>query len=1116
MTGNISIRFITAVLLTLFAFTGSLFAQATGSIAGAVTDTQGAVVRGATVTLTSNATNASQTVTTGDDGLYRFVLLQPGTYTVKSSAASFGDSTLNVEVQVGRTTDANVTLTAGAVAAVVQVSAEGIQATSSTFDAIQNATAIQTLPLNGRRFQDLVGGSPTALVEPSRGQISLSGQRGINSNLTVDGVDYNQPFFGGIRGGERSNSAFTLPLEAIAEFQVIASGYSAEYGRSSGGVVNVATKSGTNDLRGSAFIYWRPEDLALGNEFTDALREQKLNALNIPLIIAPTQTQFGGSVGGPILKNKLFFFTAYEQQKLSVRRAVTHTTLVGLTPTTVTPVQLEPFNTYKAEQTEFNQTNDATAFLGKIDYDINDANRFNVRYNYAKNDAVNGVSTGETALDPTTNRSLGTNGTEGDKNNVIVAQLVSNFSPTVSNDFHFQWAKEDRPRLANVEQVSVVTAIGELGTRSFLPTVQDDTRYQVMDAMTFNTGSHEFKFGGEYSTIAIGQEFGFNQFGNYTFSGLNVTGDILTALSNTPSAGRLGRFDVAQARFNQQIGNLQADFDVKELAFFGLDRWRATQKLTINYGLRYEKQFNPSAQATNTPVINAVKAATFPLLGNQSIDPTQIPDSKNQWGPRLGFAYDLMGNGKTVIRGFSGIYYARTPAIVLAAPFNNFRDPAGDLSIQLGPGAFPGTAPNATTASNFNFTNFFNANPNYAAITGLTAAQCANAGNAFNNGGSQALFNQCAPNTVYRQFALLNLNLNSFGLSTLPSLTGAQLQQISDRLRAATPNSPSPLGFFQQANLIGISPDFQNPMSYQFGGGFEREIYRNFVFGLDFSWVKTIHLQRNVDINLPAPSSFDPDTGRPKYIRNNRPIPTLGSIQLRDSSANSLYRSVTARARINRHWGQVYAYYTWSKNESDDDNERDSGGVLYDDPFTRRGEYYASKLDRTHQFVATPVIFLPAGVEFSSSIRLRSGTPLNPLVGSDLNGDNNSGNERPYLGYGVEFPRNYFRNRPIYDMDVRVQKRISLGETTKLIFSGEIFNILNRANMQLFQGTLSGSPTLYCASTTDTRCGLNGATNVNFLQLYDQRPGSTFGKLNLLNTPGSQPFQVQLGARFQF
>ncbi|MBK8465437.1 MAG: TonB-dependent receptor [Chloracidobacterium sp.] len=1088
MTKNIFARFLSIMLVSILACVGGAFAQSggTGSISVTVTDSTGAIVKGAALTLTNKATNQSQSATTGDDGLHTFVLLRPGSYTLKTTASSFGDSTLEIEVQVGRTTDANVSLAVGNVSAVVQVTAEGIQTTTSNFDAVQDSDAIQNLPINGRRFQDLVAGTPSALVsDTTRGQISLAGQRGINSNVNVDGVDFNQPFFGGIRGGERSNSAFTLPQESIQEFQVVASGYSAEYGRSSGGIVNAVTKSGGNDFRGSAFLLWRPEDLALGNEFTDALREQKLNALNIPLIIAPTQTQFGGSVGGPIVKEKLFFFTAYEQQELSVRRAVAQTTLVNFVPTVA---QTEPFNTYKAEQTGYDQTNDARAFLGKVDWDINGANRFNVRYNYSKNEALNGVSTGDTSLDPTTNRSLGTNGIENDKNNVIVAQLISSFSSRLINEARFQWAKEERPRLANVQQVSVVSNIGELGTRTFLPTVQDDKRYQIMDSMTFTTGSHTLKFGGEYSKIKVTQAFGFNQFGNYTFSGLSGTGDILNALSATPgtTAGKLGRFDVSQARFNQQIGNLQAAFDVQELSFFGQDSWKATQRLTINFGLRYEKQFNPSAEANNTPVIDAIKAASFPLLGGRSVDPTQIPDSKHQWGPRLGFAYDLTGDGKTVIRAYSGIYYARTPAIVLAAPYNNFRNPAGDLSVQLGPGAF--------NSSTFSQANFDAANPQYVAIVGSGQA----------------------PNTVYRQMAILGINLNTLSLSNLPSLSPTQLQTIADRIQAARTGPASALGFFQNTNVIGISPDFQNPVSYQLGTGFERELWSDFIFGMDFAWVKTVHLQRNVDINLPAPSSFDL-VGRPIYNRANRPVSTLGTIQLRDSTANSLYRAVTWRARINKKWGQINAFYTWSKNESDDDNERDSGGVLYDDPFSRRGEYYASRLDRTHVFTATPSFYLPGGFTVSSGIRLRSGSPLNAVIGasSDLNGDNNGSNERPYFAPGVEMPRNYLRNRSIYEVDLRAQKSIGLGETTKLIFSGEIFNVFALSNLQLAQSTSSGSPTLYCA-VANNRCGLDGATNVNFLQTRDQRPGANFGKVNLLNTPGSQPFQVQIGARLTF
>ena len=966
-------RLIMTALLSVFAFAGSMFAQATGSIAGVVTDSTGAVVRGANVTLTSKATNSSQTVTTGDDGLYSFVLLQPGTYTVKTSAASFGDSTLNVEVQVGRTTDANVTLAAGAVAAVVEVTAEGIQATSNTFDSFLNANAIQNLPINGRRFQDFVGVTPTAQIDPSRGQISLAGQRGINTNVSVDGVDYNQPFFGGIRGGERSNSAPTIPQAAIGEFQVVATGYSAEFGRSTGGIVNVVTKSGTNDFRGSAFVVWRPEDLALGNEFTEALFDQKLKGLGIPLVVAPTQTQFGGAVGGRLVRDKLFFFTAYEQQEVSIKRSVAYTTLapsVFAQPAAGSP-QLEPYLTFKATEVPFTQTNDAKSFLGKVDWNINDDNRFNIRYNLSRNTALNGVSTGETQLDPTTFRSVPTNGTEKDRTDIAVAQLVSTFSPNLINEARFQWAKEERPRPANAQQVSVTNSIGELGTRTFLPTIQDDKRYQIVDAMTFVGGSHTFKFGGEYSKIEVAQIFGFNQFGNYTFSGLNNTGDILNALSVT-NPGRLGRFDATQARYNQQIGNLQAAFDTSELAFFGQDSWRATRNLTVNYGLRYEKQYNTSAETSNTLVIDAIKGGSFPLLGGRSVDPTKIPDSKNQWGPRLGFAYDLTGDGKNVVRAFSGVYYARTPALILADPFNNFRSTPGNLSVQLGPAAF--------NSSTFSQAAFDAANPMYVTIVG--AGQ--------------------APNTVYRQIAILGINLNNFTLNNLPTLTPAQLQTIADRIQAARTGASSPLGVFQNTSVTGISPDFENPTSYQFGGGFEREHWRDFIIGLDFAWVKTVHLQRNVDINLPAPLTPDQyvaylqsvntaanftslvnatnnfaairSANRPiiaivapnsiptnisgAIVTRSRPVSTLSAIQLRDSTANSLYRAVTGRIRLNKRWGQINAYYTWSKNESDDDNERDSGGVLYDEPFSRRGEYYASRLDRTHQFVANPVLFL--------------------------------------------------------------------------------------------------------------------------------------------------------------
>ncbi len=1086
MSKKFTMKFIVLIVFCLLFGIGQIFAQpGTGQITGVVADSTGAVVPNAAVTLINLATNQTLTATASDEGIFRFTALQPGQYTVKTTASSFSEQTLNVEVQVGRTTDANVTLGAGNVSAQVDVTADGVQTTTSNFDAVQDQTAISNLPINGRRFQDFVTLTPSAQVDPSRGQISLSGQRGINTNINVDGVDYNQPFFGGIRGGERSNQAFSIPQESIREFQVVAAGYNAEFGRSSGGIVNAVTKSGSNDVRGSAFYLLRPQRLARANDYAKALKTQRLNALGLDATLAPTQQQFGGSVGGPIRENKLFYFLSYEQQRFRAPRQVLYGTLTTVTPT---PTQTEGYNFYRAQEAQYAQTNDAYAGVGKIDWNINDSNRFNIRFNTSQNKALNAVATGETALDPTTTNSLSTNGTERDRNNIGVAQLVTTFSANVINDLHVQYAREDRPRFANATVASVNTSIGIYGTRNFLPTTQYDIRKQVTDGLTYIIGNHTFKVGGEFSNIYANQQFGFNQFGTYTFAGLTATTQILDAITSNRTGAYLGRFDTTTARYNQQVGNLQAAYTVRQLAFFGQDSWRATKKLTLNYGLRYEKQYNPEAEANNSPVLNLIKNTAFPILGGQGIDPAHIPDSPNQWAPRLGFAYDPNANGKTVIRGFAGVYYAATPLISLAAPFNNFRDPAGDLTVTIGSTAF--------SATGFSQTTFEAQNPQYVSIVGGTGF---------------------TPNTVYRQLAILGINLNTSNLTALPTLTPAQLQTISDRLRAATTNPTANLGIYQNAVFYGISPNYENPRSFQFGGGVEREIASGITVGLDYSQVNTVHLQRNFNINVPAPGAVNAQTGRVTVSNAARPLTNIGVIALRDSSAHSLYKGLTARINVNKRWGRLSAFYTLSRSTSDDDNERDATGILYDNPYNLQNEYYNSRLDRRNQFVANPVFFVPYGFEVSSAIRLLSGTPVNAIVGSDLNGDGNT-NERPILVPGVELKRNFYTNRPIYNVDVRVQKGFNFGEVKRLIFSAEFFNILNLSNIQIGTGTgVAG----FCDTATTAqplaRCGLDGVTNLNFLQVRQQTPGSaTLGQINLANNPGSQVFQMQLGARFQF
>ena len=1157
MTKNISIRFLFAAMLCIVCNVGFTFAQGgTGGITGVVSDSNGAAVPSASVTATNKATNQTLTTAASGDGIYRFVTLSPGIYTVKASSGSFAEQAQDVEVQVGRTTDANFALGAAGVSADVTVTAEGIQTTQANSDAVLNDTAISNLPIFGRRFQDFTQLTPSAQVEGSRGQISLSGQRGINGNVNIDGTDFNQPFFGGIRGGERSNQAFVIPQESIKEFQVVAAGYNAEFGRSTGGIINAVTKSGSNDYRGSAFYLIRPDKLARNTEFTRNLQVQRLDGLGVTASLAPTQHQFGGSFGGPIFKDNLFFFGSYEQQRFRAPRFVLISGIAGVT-LPAGDRGLEALNYLSSLEEQFGQTNDAYAALGRLDWTPNDNNRINVRLSYSRNDAMNAAATGETALDPSTNNALSSNGFEKNRSKIFVGQWVSNITPTTINDLRVQVAREDRPRDSNsfIPNVFFGANFGQYGARNFLPTTQFDTRQQLIENLSYIKGNHIFKFGGEFSRIFAEQQFGFNQFGAYTLS----TGGANAILRNislpgppvpVAPASYAGRFDDINARYARQIGNLQADFVTHELSFYAQDAWRISPKLTINYGLRVEQQFNPDSDASNTNLVNVVQNTNFPFR-NGGFDPTQIPDSGWQWGPRLGFAYDPKGDGKMVFRGYGGMYYARTPGLIFADSVNNYRTTPGNVSTTL-----PFTGFNQGTFNTFLATP---AGATYRAITGCVP------------GGTPTQVALCTPNTVYRQFAIAGVNLNAFPLDGLPNVTPAQIATIAGGLGLST--NP-----FVGAQITGHDENFKNPNSYQFGFSAEKEIANGFVIGADYSFVRTIHLQRNRDLNNPSPLSatqyvsflqannsagafnalvangiigqilaggrtyiaiVTPGGMPTSVIVNNvnttvvstRQRPTndpllnpnpanrlaLGAVQIRESSAKALYQGFTLRTRLVRKWGQLNAYYTLSRSLTDDDNERDSGGVAFANPYDLTGEYAPSRLDRKHQFVASPVFFLPWDFTVSSSIRLRSGTPLSTYIGTDANGDNIF-NDRPLVNPGEELTRNYFRNRNLIDVDLRIQKSFKFGETRALILSSEFFNLLNRTNILFqFPGTNSTSGTLlqYCSSGTQL-CGLNGITNPNFMET--RLTGGPFaGQLNVANVnPGSQVFQMQLGARFQF
>ena len=1123
MSKSLRLCFATLLVVAFCAIGAMAQSQATGGqIVGTVKNPNGELVPGATVTVTNPATGLSRTVTTNDQGGFTAVNLPSGEYTIDVEAQGFGKFTQSgYKVEVGSAISADVTLSIQSVTGTVLVSAgSNVETTQVQTTTNINETSISQLPINGRRFQDFVLATPTAQIDPLRGQISLAGQRGINGNVQIDGADYNNPFFGGLRGGERSNQAFTIPQGAIKEFQVVATGYNAEFGRSTGGIVNAVTKSGTNDFHGGAFYVDRSTGLAARNAFGQ--------------IAAPTQQQFGGSVGGPFPiprfgeggrthyggKDKSFFFVAYEQQKLLQSRAVLLNNLhqANIESGTIASGIGEALLFSLSKEGSYKQTNDAKVFLTRFDFNFSQKHQLNVRYNYSVNTALNAVTAG-TSLTPTTNSALSNNGTEGDNSNTFVGQLTSFVNSTTINEFRAQYSKENRPRLANEISPLIQASYGNFGTVNFLPTTESDYRIQLADNLTLLRGSHTWKVGGEYNFAKASQVFAFRQFGQFSFQGiasssssptttiqilriLSVGGNTTTANANGNVTGTIldptNRFDDTSVRYARNIGNGLLTLQSPQYAGFAQDSWRVTPNFTINFGLRYEAQIMPQPDTSNTAVTNAVLNATLPL-GN--VDPRVIRSQKNQWGPRGGFAWDPWKNGKGVIRGYAGMYYAATPVLTLAAPLNNFRTPFGDVTLTLPSSGLP---------------------------TSL--------------------------NTVYKQFKSIGIDLNSFPLGSLPILSIDQVNAILTNISAAGGTAPNVLNGLQ----VIAADRLKNPRSIQFGGGFERELARGLTVGASYDYVKTTRLNFNRDYDLPTPviragdRSLRPFFGIvastigspavPLIGAQNRPIAAFGNtgfVQVRDDQAKSKYTAFVVRAQFRRKFGQFDAFYTLSKNLDNDSTERNASFASYDNAFNLDPEYNYGANDRRHVVAFSSVLNLPWGFEMATTSRYLSGSPIDisissivaPPAGSslpgaglsaaayatlvrlqgntssDLNQDAGNFNDRPYLAPGISLKRNAYRNRSLRFFDLRLERKFKLGEKFELSPSFEAFNLFNFQNI-VFGSTTAlnwGNP-----GVNENTGEVLAPSNSAFLQLRDAA-----GALRNTNFAGA-PRQIQLGLRLKF
>jgi Carboxypeptidase regulatory-like domain len=635
------------LLAALLCSTSPVWSQSqitTGTVEGTVTDETGAVVSGATVTLTHVSTGVQRTLSTDTAGRYTAPLLSVGNYEITVQLTGF--TTLKrtgIVLTLGQTQTVDVTLKLASVETTLEVteSAPLIETSRSETSSLVDTNQVSNLPLNGRRFFDLAFLTPGVYQERERNNLTLSGSRGINSNINIDGADFNQPFFGGQRGGERASSAYVVSQEAIREFQVVRGNFSAEFGRSTGGVLNVITKSGTNDFHGSAFYFLRHREFA----------PRDLNGDER----APIRQQFGGAIGGPIVKNKTFFYNVYDQQQERQAYIIRFNSTAGL------PADL------LAQQGVFETTNDVHTYLVKVDHELSPSHRLFGRYNYSRNVGENATFTGvNTGV-------ISNNGTERDRTHTAVANLNSIFSPTILNEFRWQYSYEERPRVNNGESDDFVSQVGPqvqvtgccfFGGVSFLPVKQYDDRLQFTENLSIIKGAHNMKVGFDYNRSYVDQIFRGNWRGVYIF---NTIGNFVRAKNGEINPATAQPYAADQFRLFFGDGAFTAS--VNEYAAYAQDTFKVSSKFTLNFGLRYEAFIMPQPTRPN------------PLLPQTS----SIPSDREMWQPRFGLSYDFRGDGKTVLKLGGGFFHARTPLLLINQAFNANGSPNVGVTFTLNP-----------------------------------------------------------------------------------------------------------------------------------------------------------------------------------------------------------------------------------------------------------------------------------------------------------------------------------------------------------------------------------------------------------------------------------------------
>lgn len=736
-------------------------AVSTSDLKGTVTDPNDAVVAGATVTAKNNATGLTRTTVSAADGTYTFIGLPPGDYEITSEAATFKKVSVNpVRLTVGQSADLRIKMEIGAQDIVVNVSGDSVDLIETTRTSVANtidSERIENLPINERSATGFAltlstvgrdNGRPIGPA-PTSG-INVGGQRGRSTQVNVDGADFTDNSINAARS--------TVSQEAVQEYQVSTNSYTAEFGRATGGVVNVVTKQGSNQFTGNVFGFIRDKNIQARNAFAPIAKPDF------------RRTQFGATFGGPIIKDRTFFFSAFERRQRdesgfftsdvvgNLTASATIPVIAGLNPiartfTNLTPQQAAAINALVSSgvaanicgarayaffassggQTALTGTNPlispndgsgcpaispilpgvvgqrflisgAPVPVGTIgtnglpvafrplndlqrifpitersnyfslrgDHSINQSNQLSLRFGY-NTGLITGIQV------ESQNQSLGQNdfsrtGITDLKDTSFGASLNSTVTSTMVNEFRFSYGRRDTNfNSQNGEAVAYnISGTAFIGRELFSPVDRVENRYQLADNFTWVKGNHTMKFGGDFNWIDIPSAVfelnfaGLFNFGDFAASNLNAGFAGLPAFTPVQSYG-LG----LPSNYVQGFGNPVSRIKNRPVAFFAQDSWKAMKRLTLNFGVRYDVEFTETiAPVGIRDPLSGITLSDADILAAQDAVGVQqgIPRDNNNWAPRFGFAYDMFGTGKTVVRGSAGLYYDHP---LLAVAFNS-------------------------------------------------------------------------------------------------------------------------------------------------------------------------------------------------------------------------------------------------------------------------------------------------------------------------------------------------------------------------------------------------------------------------------------------------------------